>query len=394
VDPSSSDAGLVVVGSGIAGRMAALHAAAFGQVVLVTDGALDHCNSLMAQGGVHAPVDGDVTSMARDVIDSARVPLDCDRVRRFSAEAVDAATRLEQWGLEFDRAPDGAPRRRMAGGMSQARVLTAGDDIGRPLLKVLREQLEGADIEVRTKTRVTDLRPGDGGVDVVVDGSVIHAKAVVVATGGTSYTHGESIGVRTTNPRNANNVLYDALVRRGAETVHAEFWQYQPFGLVDGPAGPPGRCVPETVDALGQRLLDRHGRQLCELPVDRLTLTEAMFASVDRALAGERGPGFQLTLSDLDDEVLLGSYPKLARTLRQMGDQRDVLVWPFLHYQLGGLAYDLDGRTSLPGVFAAGEVTGGLHGRNRLMGAGITDALVHGWRAGGAAARDVHGRSS
>jgi aspartate oxidase len=117
-----------------------------------------------------------------------------------------------------------------------------------------------------------------------------------------------------------------------------------------------------------------------------------MFGATDRALAGERGPGFQLTLSDLDDDVLLGSYPKLARTLQQMGDVRDVLVWPFLHYQLGGLAYDLNGRTSLPRVFAAGEVTGGLHGRNRLMGAGITDALVHGWRAGGAAACEVHGR--
>ena len=384
------DAGVVVIGSGFAGRMAAIRASERGPVLLVTDGPLDRCNSIMAQGGVHAPVDGEASyrPMVADIVASARVPVDVGLVETFVRGAGAVTALVQQWGLEFDREDDGSLRRRIAGGMSEPRVLTAGDEIGLPLLRVLGDRLDAADVTVATHTRVDEVDPGRNGVTLTLaDGSTIATSAVVIATGGGAYGRAVATGERSTNPRNTNHVMFEHLVARGAQTSQSDFWQWQPFGLVDGPKGPPARCVPETVAALGPRLMDRFGETLADLPMDRLALTERMFAAADRAILGDAGRGFLLTLSDLDSHMLRRSYPKLARTLDGMeGVGSDVLVWPFLHYQLGGVAFEADGTTSLRGVFAAGEVTGGLHGRNRLMGAGITDALVHGWSAGAAAA--------
>lgn len=386
----SPDVAVAVVGAGIAGRMAAIAAASVAPTMLVTDGPLDRCNSIMAQGGVHAPLDepDGVASMVSDMVASARVDIDRDRVTRFVEGAREVTGLLQRWGLEFDREADGSLRRRMAGGMTQRRVLTAGDEIGVPLLRLLGDQLRESDASLRTHTAVTDVGTGASGVTLELDGGdTITCRAAVFATGGGAYGHAQEVGERTTNPRNGNHTIMRRLADRGAAHVHPDYWQYQPFGLVDGPGGPPGRCVPETVAALGPRLLDRHGGVVCTLPADRLTVVDAMTAAADRAVTGDRGEGFLLTLSELDASTLRTAYPKLARTLDQMDRfGSDVVVRPFLHYQLGGIVIDADGATSLPGVFAAGEVTGGLHGRNRLMGTGITDALVHGRRAGFAAA--------
>jgi succinate dehydrogenase / fumarate reductase flavoprotein subunit len=200
---------------------------------------------------------------------------------------------------------------------------------------------------------------------------------------------------RTTNQPNRNEQLFEHLRAAGLETVEPDAYQYQPFGLVEV-EGAAGRCVPESVVSLPVRLLDRTRRPVVEdIRQDRYALTQRIFevAAAGAAETTSAGPGVWLTLSEIDPESIASIFPKLRRTLERHGwVGADVLVFPFLHYYLGGFAVGHDGETAVPGLYLAGEMVGGIHGLNRLMGNGITDSLVHGRLAGAAAARYVRDR--
>jgi succinate dehydrogenase/fumarate reductase flavoprotein subunit len=387
---------IAVVGAGAAGLMAACAAAPYFDTVLLTDRAFGACNSAVAQGGLQVPLP-DAESRERfvaDIVRSARVPVNMALVRNFVDNVGECVEQLEQWGLVLDRDGDGALIRQRAGGLSDPRIVSAGDSIGTSLMRVLRERAEACGAQVTTHTRVVRIVPGDGYHILELrdrDGAaqVMRAAIVIAATGGLTYRLATQRGEPTTNPRNENHVLYDGLSELGLERVHEEFFQYQPFGIVSFDTGSLGRCVPESIVNYPVRLLDRHGDLVCDLASDRLAVTEAMRHSMrggDAFTAADGRPSVLLTLSDVPDDELRERLPKLASLLERHGALGgDLLVRPFLHYQLGGFRTGLDGRTAVPGLFLAGEMTGGLHGRNRLMGNGITDSLVRGRLSGKAA---------
>jgi len=383
---------VAVVGAGAAGLMAAIAASETVQTLLLTDGPIGRANSAMAQGGLHVPFDTAESrrSMAEDMVRSARTPVDRDRVDEFVGAVRPTVALLESWGLALDRDDAGALVRRTAGGLSEPRIVTAGDRIGPALMAVLEGRLR-ASVTVAERAGVAAIEPGEPIVLLREDGGAVSADAVVVCTGGLSHFEAQRSGLPTTNPPNANHGMFGVLRDLGLPAVDEGVFQFQPFGLVEAP-GSVGRCVPESVVGLGVRVLDRHGLEVAPAGADRLTVTEAMHAAIDagRGVETPAGSGVTLTLSDVDPAVLAASYPSLCRTLERMGALGgDVVVRPFLHYHLGGLAATPDGETVIPGLFVAGEMVGGLHGRNRLMGNGITDSLVHGRRAGVAAARLV-----
>lgn len=383
---------MAVVGAGAAGLMAAIAASETVQTLLLTDGPIGRANSAMAQGGLHVPFDTAESrrSMAEDMVRSARTPVDRDRVDEFVGAVRPTVALLESWGLALDRDDAGALVRRTAGGLSEPRIVTAGDRIGPALMAVLEGRLR-ASVTVAERAGVAAIEPGEPIVLLREDGGAVSADAVVVCTGGLSHFEAQRSGLPTTNPPNANHGMFGVLRDLGLPAVDEGVFQFQPFGLVEAP-GSVGRCVPESVVGLGVRVLDRHGLEVAPAGADRLTVTEAMHAAIDagRGVETPAGSGVTLTLSDVDPAVLAASYPSLCRTLERMGALGgDVVVRPFLHYHLGGLAATPDGETVIPGLFVAGEMVGGLHGRNRLMGNGITDSLVHGRRAGVAAARLV-----
>ena len=393
---------VVVVGGGAAGLMAACAAAEHCRTRLLTDRALGACNSAMAQGGLQVSL-ADQESKQRfvdDIVRSARVPLDEDLVRQFVDGALGCVEQLQTWGLELDH-DDGGLVRRFAGGLSEPRIVSSADSIGTSLMRVLVERIDTLDVEVEARTRVTRVDPVDGHLELHLRDpdnaeDVLRCDHVVVATGGRTYRVARERGEGSTNPPNSNHVLYDALCELGLETLHDEYFQYQPFGIVSFATGSVGRCVPESIVNLPVRLLDRRGDVVCDLTLDRLAVRDAMQDALDRG-DGEstaRGPGLRLTLSAVSDDELRERFPRLASLLARngaLGD--DVLVRPLLHYQLGGFRTPLHGRTSVDGLFLAGEMTGGLHGRNRLMGNGITESLVRGWMTGRAAAASALGHS-
>jgi len=397
---------LIVIGSGAAGLVAALTAAPHAEVVLVTDRALGRSNTAMAQGGLQLP-EPDAASreaFVADMLDSARVPVDEPRVQAFAGAVGAAIDELVEWGLELRRDADGRPIRRIAGGMGAPRVVDTTTLIGPALLRLLRRRLEQSSVTVLTDRPVQGIVPGHDRLVLKTASGPLAAETVVCCSGGISYREAGRRGHPTSNPRNDNHGLYDALVDLGLPRVEPDAFQYHPFGLVRSLKHGVGQCVPESISGFGVRLLDRHGRELAPAPSalrtapdpgapspvgpgrpvhrDRYTLTRHMLAATEagRAIEGPGGHrGFRLTLSDLSPETLEADFPRLARTLRgwgQLGD--DVIVAPFLHYQLGGFAVGPDGATRVPGLYLAGEMVGGMHGLNRLMGNGLTDSLVHG----------------
>jgi aspartate oxidase len=376
--------------------MAACTAAPHAETVVLTDRALGACNSAMAQGGLQLPYTTEASraSFVADIVRSARVPIDELLVRQFVDSVGGCVEELEGWGLELDRDETGALARVRAGGLSEARIVSSGDSIGVALARVLRDHTQSLGVRVETHSTVLRVEPGDEFVTLSVrdrDGAIrpLRARAVVAATGGVTYRRAHRRHEATTNPQNDNHVLYDALCDLGLERVHEDFFQYQPFGIVSFDGGSVGRCVPESIVNYPVRLLDRHGETVCDLSRDRLEVGDAMRDAMERGdaySAADGGLGLVLTLSGVDPDELRAHFPKLAAHLDRNGALgADVLVRPFLHYQLGGFRAMLDGRTRVPGLFLAGEMTGGLHGRNRLMGNGITESLVRGRMAGAAA---------
>ncbi|MEO0601375.1 MAG: FAD-binding protein, partial [Myxococcota bacterium] len=259
--------------------------------------------------------------------------------------------------------------------------------IGPALVKLLRRQLAGSSVTVLERCPVTEVVPDSEGLQVAIEGGRrLSARRVVCCSGGITYDEAARRGHPTSNPPNHNHALYASLVGLGLPRVEPDAFQYHPFGLVRSLRDGVGRCVPESINGFPVRLLDRQGHELGPVRQDRYALTRAMLAATEagRAIEGPEGhPGFRLTLSELPPGTLPDAFPRLQATLEGWGRSgEDVLVFPFLHYQLGGFAVDLHGRTRVPGLWLAGEMVGGIHGLNRLMGNGLTDSLVHGRRAG------------
>ncbi len=381
-----------MIGAGAAGLMASCVAHPEVPTLLVTDRGIGTSNSAVAQGGLQLP-DEDASAIERfrdDILRSGGPSVDTERLDHFVNAVRPTVERLRAWGLELDLDDEGRPIKRLAGGLSEPRVVTAGDRIGSAILKVLRSRAEHLGVSVVTKRQIVDLQHrGDAFVLRDRDGGDIQARAVIVGVGGGAFEFARQTGRPTSNPPNANTTLYAALRRLGLVEIDPDLFQFQPYGIVDTDGTITGKCVPESIVELGARVVDRSGAAVAPPRADRRSLTAAMFASMDNGtaeIAPNGQPVLRLTLGKVAPQLVEQRYPHLGRVYgRSRLDGGDVFVVPVLHYQLGGFAVEPDGSTPIPGLFLAGEVTGGLHGHNRLMGNGITEAVVDGFVAGQAA---------
>jgi L-aspartate oxidase len=346
---------VVVAGAGVAGLSAALAAADAGASVLVLAKASHRSsNSYAAQGGVAAAVGpGDDPALhAADALAAGRGLCRPSAVRLLTEEAPARIEELRRLGVAFD---DGLGRE---GGHSHARVVHAGGaDTGRHIANVLTERArEHPRIRLVEGERITTL-------------GALRGSAVVLATGGYA-----ALWARTTNPRGA---VGDGLLlaqAAGATLADLEFVQFHPTALRDE-NGHDGFLLSEALRGAGATLLDDGGERF----VDELAPRDV----VARAVAARAGA--RLDLRPVERE----RYPSLMATLAEAGyDPADepVPVSPAAHYAIGGIVSDLDGRTSVPGLFAAGECAcTGVHGANRLASNSLLECLVFGRRAGLAA---------
>jgi succinate dehydrogenase / fumarate reductase flavoprotein subunit/L-aspartate oxidase len=396
--PASTD--VLVIGGGGAGTAAAIEAAAAGaDVMLASKLRIGDSNTVMAEGGIQAAV-GDDDSVERHYDDTLRAGHGAGRpelVAQLAADGPDVIRWLIGLGVAFDLDGDGARLlRKRAGGASARRILSHRDFTGLEIMRVLREAVE-LDRRIAVLNRapavelLTDENGGCAGAVLydVEQGRLrpVFARAVVLATGGAGRLHLE--GFATSNHYGATADGLVVAYRAGARLTDVDSFQYHPTGIA-WPRHLAGGLVSEAARSAGARLVNGLGQRF----VDELSPRDVVAAAILRECANGRGirrdgaPGVFLDTPDLlarQPDVLRTHLVSLAHLAKKCGidpSREPLLVYPTLHYQNGGVVISPDGQTDVPSLYAAGEVAGGIHGRNRLMGNALLDIVAFGRRAG------------
>jgi succinate dehydrogenase / fumarate reductase flavoprotein subunit/L-aspartate oxidase len=391
---------VLVVGSGAAGLAAALSAARAGAGVgLAAKGALQSCNSAKAQGGIQAAVGRDDSPEvhAADVWKSSHDTADKLLVDVLTSEAPAAIEWLEQQGVEFTRenGSTGGYRLARCGGATRKRLLQVGDRTGHAITTALRDAYQAAGHAALPHTPLVALeRSGDRfrAACRSKDGAAvaIEAGALVLAAGGRCYREAQERGELTTNHPGATGETTSIALELGAEARDLDALQYHP----NGGAWPPtmqGYSIPETTRAYGALLLNAEGERFVDELAPRDVVSDAIFREVaeGRGVSTPDGrPAVWLDTTKVPERDAKISLPYMLRRYRAAGVDplaEPILTYPVLHYQNGGLVIDEHGETAVQGLFACGEIAGGAHGRNRMMGNSLLECVVFGRRAGKAA---------
>jgi len=389
---------VLVVGSGASGLAAAVTAENAGaRVALVTKGALQSCNSAKAQGGIQAAFGDDDSpeQHAADVWQSSHETANRQLVEILTGEAPTAIHWLEEHGVEFTR-ENGGYRLARCGGATRKRLLQVGDRTGHAITTALREALLASNAESLPNCPLVALEPAENGWLATCrrkngEELTIDAGAVVLAAGGRCYREAEERGELSTNHPGATGEVTRIALDLGAESRDLDALQYHP----NGGAWPPtmqGYSIPETTRAYGATLLNADGEEFTDPLGPRDAVSQAIFDEVEAGRGVETPDGRPAVLLDTtrvsehDADI---SLPYMLRRYRSGGIdplREPILTYPVLHYQNGGLVIDEDSQTTIEGLFACGEIAGGTHGRNRMMGNSLLECTVFGRRAGAAAA--------
>ena len=394
VAPASFD--VLVVGSGASGLAAAVSAARAGAcVALATKTTLQACNSAKAQGGIQAAFGEDDSPEihAEDVLRSSHDTADPRLVEILTSEAPVAINWLEELGVEFTRS-NGGYRLARCGGATRKRLLQVGDRTGHAITRALREAYEVGPGEVLANHALTELRPGGNGWIATFrtkhDSVDVTAATVVLAAGGRCYAEAETRGELSTNHPNATGEVTRIALEAGAEARDLDALQYHP----NGGAWPPtmqGYSIPETTRAYGAVLRNADGEEFTDALGPRDAVSQAIFDEVERGsgvTTPDGRPAVWLDTTRISPQDAEISLPYMLRRYRSAGIDplaEPIYTYPVLHYQNGGLVIGEHAETTLEGVFACGEIAGGTHGRNRMMGNSLLECTVFGRRAGAAA---------
>jgi L-aspartate oxidase len=391
---------VLVIGSGGAGLQAALGAADAGaRVLLATKLGLASSNTAKAQGGIQAAFgeDDDVSIHAADVIKSSHDTANPQLVEILAGEAPAAIERLARFGVEFTRNGNGGYRLARCGGATRKRLLQVGDRTGHAIATSLRAAVAASErIDTLDHAPLQALEPVAAGwratLDTKAEGAIrVDAGAVVLAAGGRCYAEAQRLGTFSTNAAGATGEVTEIAREAGCEARDLDALQYHPNGGL-WPTGMQGYSIPETTRAYGALLLNGQGEQF----VDELAPRDVVAAAIVKECEEGRGvgtpdgrPSVLLDCRPVAPEDAAISLPYMLRRYRAAGIDplsEPIHTYPVLHYQNGGLVIDQHGQTTVEGLYAAGEITGGVHGRNRMMGNSLLDCAVFGWRAGHAAA--------
>jgi L-aspartate oxidase len=388
---------VLVVGSGASGLAAAVSAVDAGaRVAIATKTTLQACNSAKAQGGIQAAFGEDDSPEihAEDVMRSSHETANPRLVAILTSEAPSAIHWLEEHGVEFTRS-NGGYRLARCGGATRERLLQVGDRTGHAITKALRETFEAGPGTELPKHALTALAPGEGGwrASFETPGGVaeVDAATVVLAAGGRCFREAEMRGELSTNHPNATGEVTRIALDAGAEARDLDALQYHPNGGA-WPSTMQGYSIPETTRAYGAVLLNADDEEFTDSLGPRDAVSQAIFDEVEKGkgvLTPDGRPAVWLDTTLISEEDAEISLPYMLRRYRGGGVDplsEKILTYPVLHYQNGGLVIDEHAETTLEGVYACGEIAGGTHGRNRMMGNSLLECTVFGRRAGRAAA--------
>ena len=379
------DVDVVVVGGGAAGLYSALTAADAGsRVRMVSRKPLSESSSFWAQGGLAAAIgpDDSPEQHVEDTLIAGRGACRRSAAELLAADAPGVVWELERRGVKFDRDPDEALSLALEGGHSRRRIVHAGGAAtGRRITERLTEQAaQHPRVEVIEETSAMALwSGGDRCHGVITDRGTIRARATIFATGGAA-----ALWSRTTNPWGAIGAGPVMAHAAGAELADLELCQFHPTALSAPGAKHDGLLVTEAVRGEGATLLDAKGERFTDelAPRDEVTL-----AVLDR-MEQDGTDHVRLDMRELSET----RFPSVFEALRAAGFEpvdEPIPVAPASHYVMGGIATDLEGRSTIAGLFAVGECAcTGLHGANRLASNSLTECFVLGARAARAASAE------
>ena len=430
---------VLVIGAGGAGLRAAIEAKTAGaDVALVCKSLLGKAHTVMAEGGIAAALGHVAESDSwkvhfRDTMVGGKLLNNPRMAELHATEAPDRVRELEAWGAVFDRTPDGRILQRPFGGHSHARLAHVGDRTGLEMIRTLQDRAVALGVKVYMECTITRLLQATAGVNGAVGYRrttgkpvVFPARAIVLATGGI----GRAFEVTSNSWEYSGDgqaLAYEA----GAELIDMEFVQFHPTGMV-WPPGVRGLLVTEAVRGEGGILRNSDGERFMwrYLPEDRRAeyaatdeeaarwvtalsagqptdarrppelstrdnVARAIYTEVKEGRGSPHG-GVFLDISYLPPETVRRKLPSMYEQFKELADvditKGPMEVGPTTHYFMGGIRVDAEtGATTVPGLYAAGEVAAGMHGANRLGGNSLSDLLVFGARAGHAAAEQAAG---
>jgi L-aspartate oxidase len=367
----------LVIGAGVAGMRAAIELAEAGTVLVVAKDSLHESSSEYAQGGIAVALsdDDEVELHEQDTLLAGDGLCNRAAVRTLVEEGPAAIQDLIEWGAEFDREGQHLAFTR-EGAHSRSRILHAhGDSTGREIARTLYHKAASLkNVTFRSHSASTELLVEDG-VSGAIVGEPVSARAVLLATGGLG-----SLYLYTTNPDVATGdgvaMAYDA----GAEISDIEFVQFHPTALAL--EGAPRFLLSEALRGEGAQLKNERGERFTEELAPRDVVARAIVAEMRRTGTSH----VFLDLSHRGETFVRQRFPRIFETCMRYGvnlGKEAAPVAPAAHYAMGGVRTDLDGRTSLAGLFAAGEVAcTGVHGANRLASNSLLEGVVFGKRAG------------
>jgi succinate dehydrogenase / fumarate reductase flavoprotein subunit len=398
------DHDVLIIGAGGAGLRAALGALAQGaKVGVVCKSLLGKAHTVMAEGGIAAAM-ANVDSADnwrthfRDTMRGGKMLNNWRMAQIHAQEAPERVRELEQWGALFDRTQDGQILQRAFGGHTFRRLCHVGDRTGLEMIRTLQDRGVQLGIDVYMECTITRLlKDGDR-----VAGAfgywreqgrfvVFRAKSIVMATGGI----GKAWKITSNSWEYTGDgmaLAYDA----GAELMDMEFVQFHPTGMV-WPPGVQGILVTEAVrgeggvlrNKLGERFMEKYDPKKMELST-RDVVARAIYTEVREGRGTEHG-GAYLDISQKPADYVKKKLPSMYHQFKELADvditKGPMEVGPTCHYMMGGIRVEAEtAKSSVAGLFAAGEAAAGLHGANRLGGNSLSDLLVFGRRAGSAAA--------
>jgi succinate dehydrogenase flavoprotein subunit len=377
---ATRDYDVVVVGAGGAGLRAAIEASAQGaKTAIICKSLLGKASTVMALGGIAAamgnvhPQDG-WRAHFRDTVRAGRFMSHWRMGEIHAREAPERVLELLSWGALFDRTADGRIAQRRFGGHRHARLAYRADRTGQELLRALQQRATHEGIDIHMECSVQRLLLDDGRIAGALacrrtDGELVlfRCKALILATGG-----GGRAWKFTSNPCESTGDGVALALAAGAELMDMEFVQFHPTGML-WPPGARGRLVSESVRAEGATLRNAAGKRfMFDYVKDR----------PETGLPPELLPPDEVARA-IDVEVRAGRGTAHGGVLLELASRECIEVGPTCHYALGGVRVDADTTAStVPGLFAAGEVAAGLHGASRIGGNALSELLVFGRRAG------------
>ncbi len=397
------DTDILVIGGGGAGAAAALLARENGaKVIIATKLRLGDSNSMMSQGGVQAAVNPNDSPAIHylDAMGGGHFDNKPDLVRALTMDASGVIKWLEELGVIFDRDSNGNLMSKLGGGTSRKRMLSARDYTGAAIMRVLRDEVKNhpEDIQVIEFSPAVELLMDEAGQAAgsilynleTEEYIIVRAKSTIIATGGFGRLHIKEFA--TTNHYGATA---DGLIlgyKAGVNLLYMDSVQYHPTGATY-PEQILGFLITEKVRGLGAQPVNRLG-ELFVFPLEPRDVEAASFIRECTGRkkgittsAGRMGIWLDSPIIELinGEGTIQKQLPAMYRQFNRFDidiTKEPMLVFPTLHYQNGGLEINDKGETKIPNLYVAGEVSGGVHGRNRLMGNSVLDYSVFGRRAG------------